>query len=135
MRASAFYLAPLLLVVATPAAARQSLQARGEAELAKALDGRIAGKPEQCLTLSRVEGSYIVDGTAIVYRAIGGKLYVNRTLDADWLREDDIPVQYVYGGQICRLDHIKLLDRVTGTERGFVGLGDFVPYTKSDKAH
>jgi hypothetical protein len=122
-----------LLVSAAPAAARQSIQERGEAELAKQLNGLVPGKPQDCVSLSRIDGSNIVDGTAIVYRGIGGVTYVNRPRGAEMLREDDIPVQFVWGSQLCRMDRIKLLDRSTRMERGFANLGDFVPYTKPGK--
>ena len=122
------------LAATAPAAARQSLQERGEAELAKQISGLVPGKPQQCITLSRIEGSNIVDGTAIVYRGMGGVLYVNRPNGAQMLREDDIPVQYVWGSQLCRMVQLKLLDRSSQMERGFANLGDFVPYTKPAKA-
>ena len=120
----------VLAISGTPALARQSPHDRGEAELAKEIGGLIPGPPESCLSLSRITGSYIIDSTAIIYRTLGGKVYVNRPRGAEMLRRDDIPVQFVYGTQLCRLDRIKLLDRSTQTQRGFVGLGDFVPYTK-----
>ena len=41
----------------------------GEAQLAKMLEGRTPGKPVDCIDLSRVNSSQIVDGTAIVYEA------------------------------------------------------------------
>ena len=124
----------VLLAAAAPAFAAQSTQERGEAELAKQIAGLVPGKPVQCIQLSQADGSTIIDGTAIVYRGIGGKLYVNRPHGAEMLREDDIPVQYVYGSQLCRMDQVKLLDRSTRTERGFANLGDFVPYSKPGKA-
>jgi hypothetical protein len=127
--------AAALLVAVTPAAARQSMHERGEAELARQLQGLVPGKPQDCISLSRVEGSTIVDGTAIVYRGLGGVTYVNRPHGAEMLREDDIPVQYVWGSQLCRMDRLKLLDRSTRMERGFANLGEFVPYAKPGKAN
>ena len=38
------------------------------------------------------------------------------------------------GSQLCDLDIVRLLDRSTRFETGFVGLGKFVPYTKIAKA-
>ena len=133
MRNLSLWLA-VVLTAAMPAAARQSMQERGEAELAKQISGLVPGKPQQCITLSRIDGSNIIDGTAIVYRGMGGVLYVNRPNGAQMLREDDIPVQYVWGSQLCRMDQLKLLDRSSQMERGFANLGDFVPYTKPAKA-
>jgi len=110
------------------------VQERGEAELAQELKGLVPGKPQDCVTLSRIDGSHIVDGTAIVYRSMNGTVYVNRPGGAEMLREDDIPVQYIYGSQLCRLDQMRLLDRSTQMMRGFAVLGDFVPYTKPAKS-
>ena len=134
MRTMLTGLALVLAASAAPALARQSAHDRGEAELAKEVQGLIPGTPEKCLSLSRITGSYIIDSTAIIYRTLGGKVYVNRPYGAQMLRDDDIPVQFVYGSQLCRLDRIKLLDRSSRMQRGFVGLGDFTPYTKPAKA-
>ena len=62
-------------MLATPAVASPRLH--GEAQLAKMLEGRTPGKPVDCIDLSRVRSSQIIDRTAIVYDA-GGTLYVNR---------------------------------------------------------
>lgn len=132
MRTLLLSLAVIALAGAVPAAARPSLQERGEADLAKQLDGLVPGKPVDCVALSRIDGSTIIDGTAIVYRGLG-TVWVNRPRGAEMLREDDLPVQFVYGSQLCRLDRIKLLDRSTRMERAFVGLSDFVPYTRPGK--
>ena len=126
--------AAALLVAVTPAVARQSMQERGEAELAQQLKGLVPGKPQDCISLSRVDGSTIVGGTAIVYHGLGGVTYVNRPHGAQMLREDDIPVQFVWGSELCRMDRLKLLDRSSRMERGFANLGEFVPYTKPSKA-
>lgn len=132
MRMLSFGLAGLILAAA-PASTRTSPQERGQAELDKQLAGLVPGKPVNCLSLGRIDGSNIVDRTAIVYRGLGGTLWVNRPRNADMLREDDVPVQFVYGSQLCKLDQIKLFDRLSQMERGFVGLGEFVPYTKPGK--
>jgi len=133
MRALSLCLAALILGSATPALARPSLQERGEADLTGQLAGRVPGKPVDCIALNRIDGQTIIDGTAIVYRGMGDTIWLNRPRGAERLREDDVPVQYVYGSELCKLDQVKLLDRGTRMERGFVGLGQFVPYTKADK--
>ena len=130
MRTLLLGLATLILAVAP---ARTSPQERGQADLDKQLAGLVPGNPVDCVNLGRIDGSNIVDRTAIVYRGLGGTLWVNRPRNADMLREDDVLVQFIYGSQLCKLDDIKLLDRVSRMERGFVGLGEFVPYTKPGK--
>jgi hypothetical protein len=134
MRTLSLCLTAWLLSSAAPAPARQSLQERGEADLAAQLDGRIPGKPVDCLSLNRIEGQTIVDGTAIVYRGMDSTIWVNRPRGAQMLHEDDVPVQFIYGSELCKLDQVRLLDRGTRMQRGFVGLGEFVPYTRPGKA-
>lgn len=131
--ARALGLGMLILAAAAHGEARPSARERGEAELAKQIAGLVPGKPVRCVSLSGIDGSTIIDNTAIVYRGLGGTLWVNRPRGAEMLREDDVLVQFVYGSQLCNLDQIKLLDRDTRMERGFVGLGEFVPYTKPGK--
>lgn len=103
---------------------------KGEAELAKMLEGRVAGKPVRCLPHSRLDQSTIIDKTAIVYRA-GSKLYVNRPRGgAEQLNDDEILVTKIYGSQLCNVDKIDLVDRTSRMWSGFVVLGDFVPYER-----
>jgi hypothetical protein len=102
----------------------------GENDLAKALVGRSAGKPVDCISLRAANSSQIIDGTAIVYR-VGSVLYVNRPRSgASSLVDDDILVTRTTGSQLCRLDTVRLMDRSSRIQSGFVSLGQFVPYTR-----
>jgi hypothetical protein len=93
-------------------------------------DGRVAGKPVDCIDMQRIDGTEIVDGTAIVYRD-GSRIYVNRpAMGRQSLRDDDILLTHTWSSQLCNIDTVRLLDRVSRFEHGFVGLGKFVPYTK-----
>jgi hypothetical protein len=116
---------------AAPAAPRDNrVNDKAEAKLAKALEGRIAGKPVSCISQHNITNSTVYDGTAIVYR-VGSTLYVNRPrIGQTSLDSDDILVSRTYGSQLCNLDTIKLIDRSSRFQTGFVGLGDFVPYAK-----
>lgn len=117
-----------------PAAPRDKsprINSEAEAKLAKALEGRVAGKPVSCISLHNVTSSQIYDGTAITYQ-IGRTLYVNRPrMGGSWLHDDDILVTKLWGTQLCSLDTITLLDRSSRFQSGFVGLGEFVPYVKA----
>ena len=55
------------ILAAAPAAAAKD-KPSGEEKLAKMLDGRVAGEPQDCITLSSATSSQIVDKTAVVYR-------------------------------------------------------------------
>ncbi|MEN2785090.1 hypothetical protein ACFOKI_14330 [Sphingomonas qilianensis] len=101
-----------------------------EAKLAKLLDGRVAGKPVNCLNLRDIRSSEIIDDTAIVYR-MGRTLYVNRPRGgAESLDGNDVLLTRTYTGSLCSIDTVNLIDRNTQFQRGFVSLGQFVPYTK-----
>jgi hypothetical protein len=99
-------------------------------QLQKALAGRIAGKPTNCISLSGSNSSQIIEGRAIIYR-VGGTLYVNEPrAGADTLRDDDILVTRSFGSQLCSIDTVRLIDRGSRFPRGFVSLGQFVPYSR-----
>ena len=124
--------AAAVLAVPASVSARDSdaRQAKAEAKLAKLLEGRVAGEPQDCVYLPRIRGSRIIDGTAIVYDA-GSTIYVNRPdSGASTLDDDDIMVTDVHGSSLCRIDIVRLHDRSSFFYDGFVGLGDFVPYKK-----
>jgi hypothetical protein len=111
-----------------------ALQARDklapEARLAKILDGRVAGEPVNCIYLPGVRETRVIDKTAIVYKS-GSTIYVNRPVSgADRLDDSDIMVTRPTGSQLCSVDTVNIHDQGTHFWRGFVGLGEFVPYTR-----
>ncbi|HMO74033.1 MAG TPA: hypothetical protein PKD99_12220 [Sphingopyxis sp.] len=119
-------------IAAVPAAAKEKLAP--EAKLEKLLAGRVAGEPRDCLPLSQARSSQIIDGTAIVYR-VGNTLWVNRPRSgAESLDDDDILVTKTSGSQLCSIDTVHLHDRTGHFWRGFLALGEFVPWRKVDTA-
>ena len=80
----------------------------GEEQLAKLLEGRVAGEPQDCISLSSARSSQIIDKTAIVYR-VGSTLWVNRPKGgAESLDDDDILVTKTIGSQLCSIDPVEL---------------------------
>lgn len=127
---SSLLLGAALVGSSVPAVAAPRDNGRGEAKLAKLLAGRVPGRPVSCISQFANASSQVVDGTAIVYR-VAGRLYVNRPrIGAESLDDDNILVSKTHGGQLCRLDTIRLIDRGSRIERSFVTLGDFVPYSR-----
>jgi hypothetical protein len=121
----------LVLATASGAAAAPREKLSGEARLAKLLEGRVAEKPTDCIHLSNIQGSEIIDGTAIVYHMPGNRLFVNRPRGGAYsLREDDVLVTKTYGGDLCAPEVVNLVDSASRFPRGFVTLGQFVPYAK-----
>lgn len=123
----------IALIAATLAAGATGAQAgprlTGEERLAKMLEGREAGKPVNCISLSDSRDQTVIDKTALVYKS-GNTIWVNRPRNADQLDDDDILVTYPNGGSFCRLDRVQTLDRPGYFVTGFVMLDDFVPYRK-----
>ena len=98
------------------------------------LEGRVAGEPVDCITLSRVRGTRIIPDTAIVYE-VGNTLYVNRPrAGASSLDEMDTLVSRPFGNRLCSVDTIQLYDTSARMTHGVVFLGDFVPYRRVDRA-
>ena len=121
-----------LLLAGTAAEARP--RPTGEEQLAKLIDGRVAGKPVNCIRLTNVQSSTVIDKTAIVYGS-GSTLYVQRPrTGASSLDSNDILVTQLTTSQLCSIDVVQLRDRNGHFWRGFVGLDQFVPYTRAPKA-
>jgi hypothetical protein len=105
--------------------------ARGAADLAREIEGRVAGEPVACMDLDRVRSSRIIDRNAILYKT-GGTVYVNRLRSgAGRLDEDDIMVIRSSMSRICRGEAVELVDRGSHIAASFVLLGDFIPYAKA----
>jgi hypothetical protein len=120
-----------LLLAGASADARPRLT--GEEQLAKLLDGRVAGKPVNCINLPNVQSSRVIDKTAIVYGS-GSTLYVQRPKSgASSLNSDDILVTQLVSSQLCNIDVVQLRDRNGLFWRGFVSLDQFVPYSRPPK--
>jgi hypothetical protein len=106
----------------------------GEEQLAKMLEGRVAGQPVDCISLFDSRDQQVIDKTAIVYKG-GSTIYVNRPTNARDLDRDDVLVSNIHGSQVCKLDVVRLHDRSGGWFNGFVGLEQFVPYRKVAQAN
>ena len=120
-----------LLGASATALAADRDNSKNEAQLSAALAGRVAGKPVDCISLRDIRSSQIIDHTAIVYDTGRGQLLVNRPrVGASSPDSDDILVTKTYGSDLCSLDTINLIDRGSRFSHGFVGLGEFVPYSK-----
>lgn len=122
------FIAAALAAVPAVSSAREKLAP--EDQLAKLLEGRVAGEPQDCVPLTSLGSSQVIDKTAIVYRS-GSTLWVNRPDGgASSLDDDDVLVLKTSGSQLCSIDTIELHDRSTHMYSGFVSLGKFVPYRR-----
>jgi len=123
-------LLPLIAGTLLLGGAAQAKPVDREAELARALQGRVAGEPVQCIDLHRIRSSRIITDTAIIYDA-GSILYVNRPDNgADGLNQWDTLVTRLPSTRLCNVDTVTLVDQGSHSFRGVVFLGDFVPYRR-----
>ena len=116
-----------LAAPAAPLAAREKLT--GEQELAKKLEGRVAGKPQSCIDHTATQTMEVIDKTAIVF-GWGDTIWVNRPRNAAELDSDNVLVHKSTQSEWCRLDIVNALDRPGMWFRGTVDLADFIPYTR-----
>ncbi len=123
-------LLPLIAGTLLIGGAAQAKPADNEADLANALQGRVAGEPVDCIDLHRVRASRIIPGTAIIYDT-GAILYVNRPDNgADQLSSWDTLVTRTPSTRLCSIDTVTLVDQGSQSFRGVVFLGEFVPYRR-----
>jgi hypothetical protein len=102
---------------------------KGEARLAKMLEGRVAGQPVKCITAMRSNDLQVIDMVGLVYDA-GDTIYVARPNDPRSLSSDDAVIINRQGSQLCTSDVTRTFDRYNGNISGVVFLQDFVPYKK-----
>lgn len=125
----------LILAAASPgwsAPKPPKINPKGEAKLAHFLEGRVAGEPVDCIDPRSADEVQIFDGTAIVYRMGGGKLYVNRPLTGAGALEYDVMVSSrTYEARLCKNDMMIVTEPGSRLPSGALSLGPFVPYGKA----
>lgn len=107
----------------------QRFRDRAEAQLARMLEGRVAGQPRSCITVFDLGRLRILDRTAVVYDA-GETIWVSRPSEPATLDTRDIVVIQRTGSQLCKQDVIRTVDRTSHITTGVVFLDDFVPYRR-----
>ena len=129
MKSAMMILAGAALAIGSASAVAETRAEKGEAELAKMLEGRVAGEPVSCIPMNRSDDLRVIEHVGVVYDD-GKTIYVSRAENPNSLDWTDIPVVERFGSQLCKHDVRKTIDRGNGNVSGIVFLGDFVPYTK-----
>ena len=101
-----------------------------DTRLAAALEGRVAGKPQNCIRLDQASGGEVYRDT-ILYRASRSTFYLAEApgCGSD-TAHDYILVQKVFGSNLCRGDIVNLVERTGGFGAGACGIQGFTPYTR-----
>ena len=100
--------------------------------LNKELDGKIAGKPVNCISDFNGTNVIRISDDILLYRVSGNLVYKNKLRSScpGLARDNDILVSEQFGSQKCRGDFLKLVDRTSGIPGPICSLGEFVPYRK-----
>ena len=115
---------------AAQADSQSSRQAEADRDLAKALDGRVAGKPADCISATSSDGPTIIDQRTVLYRD-GRRVWVNDLGgNCPGLDEDDILIVEIHGSQICRHDRFRVTERGSAVPGPYCTFGSFTPYAK-----
>ena len=104
---------------------------RAQAELQRLIAGKVAGKPQSCLSNHRAGNMIIVDDNTVFYRS-GSRLYRQ---DFNGGRCSNVGAGHYalvtrqFSGSLCRGDIATVADLSSGMTVGSCVMGDFVPYT------
>lgn len=103
--------------------------------LQKQIGGKVAGPPVNCISSMYNDDIIRVSDDMLLFKISGRLVYQNRLKSPcpGLSRDRDIMVTEQFGGQQCRGDIIRLVDRVGGIPGPVCILGDFVPYRKDPK--
>lgn len=111
----------------------QTEMTEGEERLARMLEGRVAGEPQNCIRQLLNERLTVIDKTAYVYGS-GRTIYVQRTHNPEDIDRDDALVSRRFNAsQLCKQDVVTTIDPVLGFFTGAVFFDDFIPYTRVEK--
>ena len=106
--------------------------AADSARLADALNGRVAGTPQACVSQRDLSGNRSAGEGAIIFDGLGDTIYVNRPPSGcPILDSGRTLVTRTTSGQLCRGDIVSVVDASSNTQFGSCGLGDFTPYRRS----
>ena len=106
----------------------------------KAMDKSIdlvSGPPEQCVSLSRIDHTYVLDDRNILFYMHGGKIYRNHLpYNCSGLKISNTFMYRTSLNQLCNVDIITVLDSLGFgySPRNSCGLGLFYPVSKDDVA-
>ena len=97
---------------------------------ASVIAGRVAGKPQSCISSQTSEGLHAIDSATLAYGS-GSTIYINRLgYRCPGLGDLSTIITEVRGGQYCRGDHIRALEQGSIIPGPSCNLGDWVPYRR-----
>lgn len=122
----------LLLMSCSTGPAEYTRTADAQQELEKALAGRVAGQPVNCIPSFRSSDMQIIDDWTLLFKQ-GSTVYLQTPRGGcpGINSHRNILVTYLRGTtQLCSGDINHLFDPVSGIGGGACVFSDFIPYTK-----
>lgn len=115
---------------AASAQMQASEAAEAQKDLAKALEGRVAGEMRDCISASSANGPQIIDSKTLLYRD-GSRIWRNDIEGTcPSLREGNPIVIEIHGSQLCRMDKFRVIEPGSSIPSSFCFLGKFTEYKK-----
>lgn len=106
---------------------------KAQERLDETLAGYSAGKPQSCISQYSIDSVDVIDGIGLLYKTSGNRYYLNiPTAGASALDDQDVLVTDNWTSQLCSVDTVRLWDPLARMVTGFVNLGQFIPYTKTN---
>lgn len=108
------------------------LGTREAEELARAIEGRVAGDPVSCVPADRGSDLRAIGDNTLLYRYSRDVVYVNNLQGAcHGLAQGDTLVLNRTTSQYCRGDIARVVNLPSGMPSGSCSLGDFTPYRRA----
>lgn len=123
----------IVLAACSTTAAQPTRSAQAEAELTRALAGRVAGPPVRCIPTYRADDMQVIDDWTILFRD-GSTTYVQTPrggCSGIAAHRNILVSRPMPSNQLCSGDIQHLFDPASRIGGGSCVLGDFVPYTKT----
>ncbi len=96
------------------------------------LEGRVAGKPQRCISIQPNRGGTVIDRQTIIYEGTGGTKWKTGPIGrCPSLRPMTTLIVQVWGGQLCRNDQFSTIEPGMAIPSMRCQFRDFVPYTRT----
>lgn len=104
---------------------------RADKALEKALAGRTAGEPQECISPEFASGPEIISDKTILYSQVGKTVWRNDIIGpCPSLGPNETIIVEMHGGQLCHNDRFRVLPFGGGIPSAYCRMGKFVPYRK-----
>lgn len=121
---------PLIASCGLAAGTEAPRSERAQTRLTRALEGKVAGPPQRCISPFARNEQEIVDQRTILFKNGRNLVYRNDPEGGcQGLDQSRAIIVTSISGDYCRGDIIRVLDQTSGNLVGSCAFSDFIPYT------